>query len=133
MSEGGSRASFNRGKGISEIEGKVARGAMSEGGSRASFNRGNGFRYRRLKARWVAPSKAGAERVSIHLFHSVHSVRSAGALSHFLDSCFPDSKNPLLCRGVCAKRLAIKSVLGTSTATTAIGKFTQAKTMSARC
>jgi hypothetical protein len=33
----------NRGKGISEIEGKVARVAMSEGGSRASFNRGNGF------------------------------------------------------------------------------------------
>ena len=44
------------------------------------------FRDRRLKARWVAPSKAGAERVSIHLFHSVHSVdsvRSDSALSLF--------------------------------------------------
>jgi hypothetical protein len=44
------------------------------------------FRDRRLKARWVAPSKAGAERVSIHLFHSAHSVdslRSSSALSLF--------------------------------------------------
>jgi hypothetical protein len=30
-------------KGISEIEGKAARVAASDGGSRASFNRGNGI------------------------------------------------------------------------------------------
>src|SRR6266496_1164058 len=57
---GGSRASFNRGNGISEIEGKVARVAMSEVGSRASFKP----RIARMTRIWgaVASRCSGARR-----------------------------------------------------------------------
>ena len=41
--EKSNQESRNRRKGISEIEGKVARVATSESGSRASFNRGKEF------------------------------------------------------------------------------------------
>src|SRR6266576_261093 len=47
---GGSRASFNRGKVISEIEGKGAMGSAERGGSRPSFNRGKGISEKEGKA-----------------------------------------------------------------------------------
>jgi hypothetical protein len=53
---------------MSDTEGKIAWVATSELGQRASFNFSESRKWDfrdKVKARWVAPSKAGGERVSI--------------------------------------------------------------------
>jgi len=54
----------NRADGISEIEGKAARGRRASWET-SDFQSRKGISEIEVKARWVAPSKAGAERVSI--------------------------------------------------------------------
>ena len=56
--------SFNRGNGISEIEGKGAQGSAERVGRRVRFNRGNGISEIEGKGRRGDRVRARAERVS---------------------------------------------------------------------
>ena len=63
----GAERVFNRGNGISEIEGKAARVAMSEGGSRTSLQSRKGISEIEGKAARVAMSEGGSRASSIEL------------------------------------------------------------------
>ena len=61
---------------------------MSQSGSRTSFNRGNGISEIEGKSAMVAPSKAGAERVSIEeMRHRASCVRTGKkGLDHLMSA-----------------------------------------------